>query len=194
MRRQIGSLNRSLSYPSILQRHSPNISSSGLTSSPLPSFTKNSLRMDSDDDFTNTIFHTISQFNNSDIETPDEFPNSELSSSTFLHSSFRPPHTSTPDEPSPAPSSYTDVTRILFPKISDQPDPSSPVKEELENQLNNFITLQLQLQNLNRLTHHHLSQSISSSESSNPASTIEETRAHRVFKQKEPNTQIFHHP
>ena len=65
--------------------------------------------------------------------------------------------------------------------------PPSPFKEELGNELDNFITLQQELQNSNTLRNHHLSQSITSSESSNPASTIEETRAHRVFKQKHPN-------
>ena len=38
---------------------------------------------------------------------------------------------------------------------SDPPDPSSPVDEKLENELENFITLQ-QLQNPNTLTIHHL--------------------------------------
>ena len=98
---------------------------------------------------------------------------------------------STPDEPSPAPSSYTDATPILSPMSSDQPDSPCPVNEELENELDNFITLQQQLQNPNTLTIHHLSQSITSSKSSNPAATIEETRAHRVFKRKHPNTPMF---
>ena len=75
---------------------------------------------------------------------------------------------------------------------SDQLDPSSPVTEELEHEL--FISLQPQLQSTNTLTIHQLSQSISSSESSNPASTVEETRAHRVFQRKQPNTQILDHP
>ena len=83
MSRQIGSLNRSLSYPSKLQCHSPNISTSDLTPSPIPSYTKNSPRMGSDDNFSHIAFHTTSQFNNSDIETADEFQNSEPSASTF---------------------------------------------------------------------------------------------------------------
>ena len=53
-----------------------------LTSSRLPSFTTNSPRMDSDDS-TNTVLNTMSQLNNSVIDSPDEFQNSEPSPSTF---------------------------------------------------------------------------------------------------------------
>ena len=175
MSRQIGSLSRSLSYPSNLQRQSPNISISDLTPSPASSYTNNSPRMNSDDTFTHTVFHAISQFNSSDIETLDEFQNSEPSTSTFSQPPFRPLRTPTSNEPSPAPSSHTDATLILSPMTSDPPDPPSPVNEELENLLDNFITLQQQLQNPNTIKIHHLLQSITSSESSNPAFTIEET-------------------
>ena len=47
--------------------------------------------MDSDNTSTNTVFHTISQFNNSDIETSDELADSEPSPSTFSQPPFRPP-------------------------------------------------------------------------------------------------------
>ena len=73
---------------------------------------------------------------------------------------------------------------------SDPPNPHSPVDEELENELDNFITLQQQLQNPNKLTIHHLSQTMTSSESFKQASTTEETRFHRVFKRKHPNAQM----
>ena len=86
------------------------------------------------------------------------------------------------------PSSYTDATPIYSPMTSDPPDHSSPVDTELENELDNFITLQQQLQHPNTLTIHHLSQTIPSSESSNSPSTTGETRAQRVFKRKLPNT------
>ena len=98
--------------------------------------------MDSDDTSTNTVFHTSSQFNNSDIEIPNELQNSEPSPSTFSQPPFRPLHTPTPDEPSPAPSSYTDATPIFSPMTNDPPDRSSPVDEDLENELDNFINLQ----------------------------------------------------
>ena len=136
--------------------------------------------MDPDDNSTHTIFHTVSQINNSDVETPDEFQNSEPSPSTFSQPLPSTPHP-TPDEPSPAPSPYTDATPILCLRTGDQPDPPSPVNEELENELDNFLTLQQQLQNPNTLTIHHLSQSTLSSNSSKPACTIAETRAHRLF-------------
>ena len=74
---------------------------------------------------------------------------------------------------------------------SDPPDPPSPVDEELENEEDSFVTLQQQLQNPNTPTIHHLLQTITSSESSNPACTTEKTRAHRVFKRKHPNTQTL---
>ena len=142
--------------------------------------------MDSDHTSTNTVYHTISQFNISDIETPDELADSEPSPSTFSHPLSTTPY-HIPNEPSSAPSSYTDATPIT----SDPPDPPSPVDEELENELDSFVTLEQHLQNPNTLKIHHLSQTITSSESSNQASTTEETRAHRVIKRKHPNTPIF---
>ena len=100
----------------------------------------------------------------------------------FLTAIHLPLHTPTPDETSPALSSYIDATPILYLTTSDQPDPPSSVKEELEYELDNFITLPQQPQNTNTLTIHRLTQCISSSESSNPACFVEETRAHREFK------------
>ena len=123
MSRQIGSLNRSLSYPSNHQPHSSRISLSDLTSSPLPSFTTNSPRMDSDDS-THTVFNTISRLDNSDIDNPDDFKNSKPSPSIFSQTSFFP--TQPPDESSPAPSSYTRANPTIFPMNSDQPDPQAP--------------------------------------------------------------------
>ena len=70
----------------------------------------------------------------------------------------------------------------------------SPVNVELENELDNIITLQQQIQNPNTLTTHHLSQSVTSSNSSNPTSTFDKTRAHRVFKRKHPNTSMLPNP
>ena len=64
---------------------------------------------------------------------------------------------------------------------SDAPDPSSLVDGELEKELDSFISLQQQIQNPNTLTTYHLSQTMISSGSSDPASTTEEIGAHRVF-------------
>ena len=193
MSRQIGSLNRSYSYPSNLQRHSPNKSISDFTPFFSPSYTNNSPRMDSDDFSTHTVFHTISQFNNSDIETPDEFENSEPSPSNFRNP---PSDHSIPQHPMnlPQPLIPTLMQLQFSPLTSDPPDSLSPVDGELENELDNFITLQQQLQNPNPLTIHHLSQTITSSESSNPASTTEETRVHRIFKRKHAKTPMLPNP
>ena len=71
---------------------------------------------------------------------------------------------------------------------SDPPDHSTPVDTELENELDNFITLQQHSQHANTHTIHHLSQTMTLSESSNSPSTTGETRAHRVLKRKLLNT------
>ena len=103
------------------------------------SYTNNSPKMDSGDTSTYTVFHTISQFNNSDIENPDEFADSEPSPSPFSQPPFQPLHNQVPDEPSSVPSSYTDATPIFSPMTSDPPEPSCAVDEELENDLDNFF-------------------------------------------------------
>ena len=81
MSRQIGSLHRSNSHPANLQTQIPII--------PLFAFAPpdsavinipSSMNSDTYSDI--SVFHTISQFNNSDVETPVEFANSEPSPST----------------------------------------------------------------------------------------------------------------
>ena len=52
--------------------------------------------MDSDANFTTLVYNTISQYNISDIETPDEFADSEPSPSTFCQPPFPPLKTQTP--------------------------------------------------------------------------------------------------
>ena len=83
MSSQIGSLNRSFSYPSNLQCHSQIIPLFDFNPYPEPLNANISPSMDSDDASTNAVFHTIWQFYNSGIETPDEFADSEPSPSTF---------------------------------------------------------------------------------------------------------------
>ena len=97
------------------------------TSSPLPVFSTNSPRTDSDDS-TQTDLNKISNFNNSDVKTSDEFLHSELSPSTFSKPPFQQLTSQLPNESSPAPSSYTDATHYLSTMSSDQPDPPSPKK------------------------------------------------------------------
>ena len=136
----------------------------------------------------NTFYHTISQFNNSDFETPYDFTGSEPIPSIFSQAPFQPFHSQVTIEPSSPPSFHNDENPTYSLLTGDPSDHSSPVDTELENEPNNFKTLQQQLQHANTLTFHNLSQTMTSSESSNPASTTEETRALRVFKRKLPNT------
>ena len=149
--------------------------------------------MDSDNNSTNTIFHTTSQFNNSDIETPDEFADSEPRTSTFSNSPFNP---YIPKSPMNLPQLLppTLMQPQSTPPMTSDTNHSSPVDTELENELDNFINLQKLLQHPNTLTIHHLSQIMTSSESSNSPSTTGKTRAHRVIKQKLPNTPFPSHP
>ena len=76
MSRQIGSLHRSISHPANLRNPIPIIP---LFAFPPPEspHVNTSSGMDSDTNSEITVFNTISQFINSDIETPDEFANSE---------------------------------------------------------------------------------------------------------------------
>ena len=138
------------------------------------------------------FINTISQFDNSDVDAPNEFQNSEPSQSTLSQPPFHPIHPQLPDETSPAPSSYTDATSILSPLTSYQPPPPIPVTEALEKELGNFITLQQQLQNTNTLTLHQLSHSVSSSESLNQTITTVGNRAHRVFQRKHHSQHVFY--
>ena len=89
MSRQVGSLHRSISHPGNLQHPIPNIP---LFASPPPEspHINTSSGMDSDANSDITVFHTITQFDNSDLKTPEEFANSEPSPSTFSQPPFTP--------------------------------------------------------------------------------------------------------
>ena len=154
MSRQIGSLNRSLSYQSNLERHSSRISLSDQTSSALPTFSSNSARMGSDDS-TQPILYTISQFNNSDVETPDEFHDSEPNPPPFSQTPFNLLFANSPMNPPQSP--LHTLTPLQFLQFL--------VNEELEPELDNFITLQQTLQNPHTLRIHQLLHLISISES-----------------------------
>ena len=103
MSRQIGSLHRSSSHPANLQTQIPIIPLFPFppTDSPvinIPSSTNSDTNSDV------SVFHNISQFNNSDVETPDEFADSEPSPSNQTQtnsSSFsNPPVLTHPSQPS----------------------------------------------------------------------------------------------
>ena len=91
MSRQIGSLHRSISNPANLQNPFPIIPVFAFPPSESPRINTSS-GLDSDANSDITVFYTFSQFNNSDIETPDEFANSEPSLSTFSQPPFEPIH------------------------------------------------------------------------------------------------------
>ena len=144
--------------------------------------------MDSDDS-TKTVINTISNFNNSDRENPDEFLDSEPSPTSFSQPLFQPIASHLPDKTSPSPSSYTDAAPIFSPMSSKQPDAASPMTDnQLKLELDNFITQQHLHGTNNALTIHQLTHSTSTSKCSTHSVDIAPTKAHRVFKRKHPNT------
>ena len=91
MSRQIGSLHRSISHPANLQNSIPIIPLFAFSPPDSPHINTSSGK-DSDANSDITVFHSISQFDNSQLETPDEFADSEPSPSTFSQPPFRPIH------------------------------------------------------------------------------------------------------
>ena len=119
--------------------------------------------MESDTNSNTTKFNTISQFNKSDIETPDECANSERSPSTFSQPPFQPFHSQVKIEPPSPASTISNVTPIYSPLTSERSDNNDSDHTQISHELNEFITLQQKLQHSQKLTIHQLSQSITSS-------------------------------
>ena len=86
MSRQVGSLHRSNSHSANLQNQLPIIPLFAFPPPDSPQANTSS-GMNSDTNSDITVYTTISQFNNSDIETTDEFADSELSPSTHTPTS-----------------------------------------------------------------------------------------------------------
>ena len=111
MNRQIGSLHRSNSYPANLETQIP---ISPLFAFPPPDSPQinTSSGMNSDTNSDISVFHTVSQFNNSDGETPEEFADSKPSPSTYTQTTssnfskhpFQPiqPHNQFPSSSTPS--------------------------------------------------------------------------------------------
>ena len=97
--------------------------------------------MDSDTSSNTSVYNTISQFNNSDLETPDEFANSEPSLSTFSQPPFQPLHSQIKIEPPYPPSSISNVTPIYSLLTSEPSDTNSSVNTQISQELDSFITL-----------------------------------------------------
>ena len=156
--------------------------------------------MESDTHSNTTVYNTISQLNNSDIETPDEFTNSDSSPSTFSQPPFQPIHSQVKIEPPSPPSPISTVVPTFSPLTSEPSDNNSSMNTQLSHELVNFITLQQQLQHPQTLTIHQLSQSIISSSPSTPTPSSNYTplqnptspstpssstnRAYRTFRKK----------
>ena len=160
--------------------------------------------MVSDTKSNKTLYNAISQFKNSDIEIPDEFVNSEPSTSTFSQPPSQPIHSQVKIEPSSPPSPISNVTPIYSPLTSEPSNNNDSESTQISHELDNFITLQQQLQHPQTLTIHQLSQSVISSNSSTPTPSSlyslsqnptplstpssSTNRAYRTFKRKFLNT------
>ena len=149
MSRQVGSLYRSNSHTANLQNPLPIIPLFAFPPPDSPQAnTSSSMNSDTNSDI--TIYTTISQFNSSDIETPDEFADSEpspsthnpTSSTTFSKPPFRPiqyhsQHTS--------PYTPSQVTPTYSPFNNERSTNNSPDNIQISEELDNFIILQQQL-------------------------------------------------
>ena len=158
--------------------------------------------MESDTNSNTTVYNTISQLNNSDIETPDEFTNSEPSPSTFSQPPFQPLHSQVKIEPPSPPSSISHAIPTYSPLTNDSSDNNDQDHTQISDELDNFIKLQQQLQHPQPLIIHQLSRSLTPSTPSTPTPSSAYTppqnptslstpssstnRAYRTFKRKIP--------
>ena len=205
MSRQLGSLHRSNSHPTNLTSSIPIIP---LFAFPPPDFPSSNVTsgMNSDTNSQTSVLYSISQLNNPNIETPDEFADSEPSPSNNFHNPsqfsqppFQPILSNNPDPITPTPSYASQVTPTYSSYHSDQSSPDTP---RISPELDNFITLQQQPYHLNTPTINQISSTTNSSnpptpssnytESLAPSSTSTESplntnRAYRTFKRKFPN-------
>ena len=175
MSRQVGSLHRSSSHPANLQK--PNAIIQLFAFPPHESLRNNkSSGMDSDANSDITVFNTISQFDNSDLETPDKFANSEPSPSIFSQPPFEP---STPKHKLTPPlstiSHISQVTPTYSPFTNIRSNNHSPDNTQISYQLNNIITLQQQMQNPHTLTVYQLSSTLTSSNTATPTPSSDYT-------------------
>ena len=136
--------------------------------------------------------------------------NSEPSTSTFSQPPFQPIHSQFKTEPSSPRSPISNITPIYSPLTSEASDNNSSIATQSSPELDNFITLQQQLQHPQTLSIHQLSQSIISSKSSTPTPSSHYTsshnptsstttssstnRAYRTFKRKFPKTPFPSNP
>ena len=96
--------------------------------------------MESDTNSNTTVYNTISQFNNSDIETPDKFANSEPNPPTFSQPPFQSIHSQVKIEPQLHPTPISYVTTIYSPLTSEPSDNNDQDHTQKTHELDNFIT------------------------------------------------------
>ena len=207
MSRQLGSLHRSNSHPTNLTSSIPIIP---LFAFPPPDFPSSNVTsgMNSDTNSHISVLYSISQLNNPNIETPDEFADSEPSPSNNFHNPsnfsqppFQPILSNNPDPITPTPSYASQVTPTYSSYQSDQSS-HSPDTPRISPELDNFITLQQQPYHLNTPTINQISSTTNSSNPPTPSSNYTESltpsststisslntnRAYRTFKRKFPN-------
>ena len=207
MSRQLGSLHRSNSHPTNLTSPIPIIP---LFAFPPPDFPPSNVTsgMNSDTNSHISVLYSISQLNNPNIETPDEFADSEPSPSNNFHNPsnfsqppFQPILSNNPDPITPTPSYASQVTPTYSSYHSDQSS-HSPDTPRISPELDNFITLQQQPYHLNTPTINQTSSTTNSSNPPTPSSNYTESltpsststisslntnRAYRTFKRKFPN-------
>ena len=205
MSRQLGSLHRSNSHPTNLTSSIPIIP---LFAFPPPDFPSSNVTsgMNSDTNSQISVLYSISQLNNPNIETPDEFADSEPSPSNNFHNPshfsqppFQPILSNNSDPITPTPSYASQVTPTYSSYHSDQSSPDTP---RISPELDNFITLQQQPYHLNTPTINQISSTTNSSNPPTPSSNYTESltpsststissfntnRAYRTFKRKFPN-------
>ena len=211
MSRQLGSFHRSNSHPADLQTEIPIIPFFAFRTPDFP-IIKISSSTNSDTNSNISVLHSISQFNKSNVETPDEFADSEPSPSTYTQTNssvfskppFQPIQSNHPLPSVSTPSYASQVTPTYSPLHSDRSYKNSPDTPQISQELDNIITLQQQVVHPNTLTIHQLSSTITSSNPPTPtpssgytpslaqSSTSTETptithRAYRTFKRKFPN-------
>ena len=205
MSRQLGSLHRSNSHPTNLTSPIPIIP---LFAFPPPDYPSSNVTsgMNSDTNSHISVLYSISQLNNPNIETPDEFADSEPSPSNNFHNPsnfsqppFQPILSNNPDPITPTPSYASQVTPTYSSYHSDQSS-HSPDTPRISPELDNFITLQPY--HLNTPTINQISSTTNSSNPPTPSSNYTESltpsststisslntnRAYRTFKRKFPN-------
>ena len=210
MSRQLGSLHRSNSHPTNL--NTP-ITIIPLFAFPPPDFPTNNITsgMNSDTNSHISVLYTISQLNNPDIETPDEFADSEPSPSNNFQTNpsvfSKPPFQPIPPNnplPSISTPSYASQVTPTYSSLHSDRSSNSPDTPQISQELDNFITLQQQPFHLDTSTINQISSTIESSNPPTPTpssaytaslapsststdSSISTNRAYRTFKKKFPN-------